>query len=266
MSLTVPVDRVGARSARAGCGPRPCRPRRCRCSSPRRRPPPPRVRERGERRPASPSPSRARARRTRSRDPPRTRGRALPPTSPPAKRQRRSTVFTPGGLRRLARRRRGDRARSRRCSAGRGRPGSCGRSRCRTDALMPAANTVTKTTTARPIISAPAVTAVRPGLRTVFSRASRPVRPRSLSSGQPTDGGERAHEPRAEHRDAEQRGHRPAARPAPAAAFASSVAPNRPAQVIPIPSEDSSSGERREDPARACGSRAARPPAAPPWA
>ena len=54
-----------------------------------------------------------------------------------------------------------------------------------TDALMPAANTVTNTTTASPIISAPAVTAVRPGLRTEFSRASRPVIPRSFSSGQP---------------------------------------------------------------------------------
>ena len=50
---------------------------------------------------------------------------------------------------------------------------------------MPAANTVTNTTTARPIISAAAVVAVRPGLRTVFSRASRPVRPRRRSSGQP---------------------------------------------------------------------------------
>ena len=54
-----------------------------------------------------------------------------------------------------------------------------------TDFVMPAANTVTKTTTARPIISAAAVVAVRPGLRTAFSRASRPVRPRRRSSGQP---------------------------------------------------------------------------------
>jgi hypothetical protein len=42
--------------------------------------------------------------------------------------------------------------------------------------LIPAAKTVTKATTARPIISAAAVTAVRAGLRCVFSRASRPVR------------------------------------------------------------------------------------------
>ena len=54
-----------------------------------------------------------------------------------------------------------------------------------TDSEMPAAKTVTNTTTARPIISEAAVVAVRPGLRTVFSRASRPVRPRTRSSGQP---------------------------------------------------------------------------------
>ena len=39
-------------------------------------------------------------------------------------------------------------------------------------ALSPAANTATKVTSARPIIKAAAVTAVRPGLRIVFSRAS----------------------------------------------------------------------------------------------
>ena len=53
------------------------------------------------------------------------------------------------------------------------------------DLFRPAANTVTKTTSARPIISAAEVTAVRPGLRIAFSRASRPVSPRSRSSGQP---------------------------------------------------------------------------------
>ena len=54
-----------------------------------------------------------------------------------------------------------------------------------TDWLIPAANTVTKTTSARPIISAAAVTAVRPGLRMAFSRASRPVIPRRRSIGLP---------------------------------------------------------------------------------
>ncbi len=53
------------------------------------------------------------------------------------------------------------------------------------DALSPAANTVTNETSASPIISAAAVAAVRDGFRCEFSRASRPVRPRSLSSGAP---------------------------------------------------------------------------------
>ena len=51
--------------------------------------------------------------------------------------------------------------------------------------LIPAAKTVTKATRARPIISAAAVIAVRLGLRCAFSRARRPVRRRSRSSGQP---------------------------------------------------------------------------------
>ena len=51
--------------------------------------------------------------------------------------------------------------------------------------LIPAAKTVTKATTARPIISAAAVTAVRAGLRCVFSRARRPMRRRISSSGRP---------------------------------------------------------------------------------
>ena len=50
----------------------------------------------------------------------------------------------------------------------------------------PPARTVTNVTSARPIISAAAVTAVRLGLRSAFSRASRPATPRSRSSGQPT--------------------------------------------------------------------------------
>ena len=53
------------------------------------------------------------------------------------------------------------------------------------EALIPAAKTVTNTTSASPIISAAAVAAVRAGLRCEFSRASRPVSPRSLSSGAP---------------------------------------------------------------------------------
>jgi hypothetical protein len=98
---------------------------------------------------------------------------------------------------------------------------------------------VTNTTTARPIMSAPAVTAVRPGLRTVFSRASRPVSPRSFSSGHPqidasgrTSRGLNIETPKSV-----------ATAPPPtsaAAVFASSVPPNRPMQVIPIPIANSS--------------------------
>ena len=52
---------------------------------------------------------------------------------------------------------------------------------------MPEANTVTKVTSATPIISAAAVTAVRPGLRVAFSRASRPGMPRRRSIGLPIE-------------------------------------------------------------------------------
>ena len=55
-----------------------------------------------------------------------------------------------------------------------------------TEPLIPAAKIATKVTSARPIIRAAAVDAVRPGLRRAFSRASRPVTPRRRSSGQPT--------------------------------------------------------------------------------
>ena len=54
-----------------------------------------------------------------------------------------------------------------------------------TELFSPAEKTVTKATSARPIISAAAVTAVRLGLRWAFSRASRPSRRRTRSSGQP---------------------------------------------------------------------------------
>ena len=50
----------------------------------------------------------------------------------------------------------------------------------------PAAKTATNETSASPIISAAAVAAVRPGLRTAFSRANRPGTPLSRSSGRPT--------------------------------------------------------------------------------
>ena len=47
------------------------------------------------------------------------------------------------------------------------------------------ANTATKTTMARPIMSAAAVAAVRLGLRPALSRARRPLVGASFSSGQP---------------------------------------------------------------------------------
>ena len=52
--------------------------------------------------------------------------------------------------------------------------------------LAPAAKIDTNVTSATPTISAAAVTAVRPGWRTVFSRAMRPVMPRKRSNGRPT--------------------------------------------------------------------------------
>ena len=51
---------------------------------------------------------------------------------------------------------------------------------------MPCPRTATNVTSASPIMSAAAVTAVRPGLRTAFSRASRPAAPPSRRAGQPT--------------------------------------------------------------------------------
>ena len=52
--------------------------------------------------------------------------------------------------------------------------------------LIPAANTATNETRARPTISAAAVEAVRPGLRTEFSRASVPGTPPKRCIGAPT--------------------------------------------------------------------------------
>ncbi len=54
------------------------------------------------------------------------------------------------------------------------------------DALRPLAKTATKTTTPSPIMSAAEVTAVRPGLRTVFSTASRPEAGARRCIGQPS--------------------------------------------------------------------------------
>ena len=83
--------------------------------------------------------------------------------------------------------------------------------------LSPAAKMVTKETSASPIISAAAVVAVRPGLRTAFSRAIRPETPRSRSSGRPTTEAIGRDQPRAQQGDAEEdeRRRRPRPRPRP---------------------------------------------------
>ena len=52
--------------------------------------------------------------------------------------------------------------------------------------LMPCAKTATKTTTPRPIISAEAVAAVRPGFLTLLSRARRPLTGAIFCRGQPS--------------------------------------------------------------------------------
>ena len=49
-------------------------------------------------------------------------------------------------------------------------------------ALKPSASTATNATSARPTVSAAAVTIVRPGWRIEFSRARRPVIPRHVTS------------------------------------------------------------------------------------
>ena len=54
-------------------------------------------------------------------------------------------------------------------------PASVRSMRSETEARSPFAKIVTKTTSASPIISAAEVTAVRPGWRVEFSRASRPT-------------------------------------------------------------------------------------------
>ena len=59
-------------------------------------------------------------------------------------------------------------------------------------------------TSARPIISAAAVEAVRCGSRCVFSRASFPDAPPTVEPGQPSDLRERAHDLRRDQRDADE--------------------------------------------------------------
>ena len=80
------------------------------------------------------------------------------------------------------------------------------------EARRPLANTVTKTTSASPIISAAEVTAVRPGWRVEFSRASRPTSFVERSIGHGDEARRGADEARRDHRDAEDQDHRAAGR------------------------------------------------------
>ena len=78
---------------------------------------------------------------------------------------------------------------------------------------MPAASTATSVTSARPIISADAVEAVRCGLRRAFSRASDSGDAAELRRGPAERGGERPDEPLREQRDAEEDHQRAEAHP-----------------------------------------------------
>ena len=71
----------------------------------------------------------------------------------------------------------------------------------RFDAFIPFTNVATNATSATPIISAAAVAAVRPGLRTELRRASAPGGAADPPRRQPDDGGERPDELRRDHRD-----------------------------------------------------------------
>ena len=91
-------------------------------------------------------------------------------------------------------------------------PASVRSIRSSTEARSPLANTVTKTTSASPIISAAEVTAVRPGWRVEFSRASRPTSLVERSIGHGDEARGRADEARRDQRDAEDQDHRAAGR------------------------------------------------------
>ena len=81
------------------------------------------------------------------------------------------------------------------------------------DATIPEASVATRVTSARPIISAAAVDAVRCGFRRALSRASTPATPPIRVAGQPRSVRERSHEARGEERDAEEDEQRAEAHP-----------------------------------------------------
>ena len=118
-----------------------------------------------------------------------------------------------------------------------------------TELFSPAAKTVMKVTSARAIISAAAVTAVRPGLRFEFSRASRPVSRAHPLQRPAGEVGERPHQERAEERDGDDHGEPAAAdprRPRPPIA----PPPTSPATTKATPIAASEPGEHQQgDPA-----------------
>ena len=75
---------------------------------------------------------------------------------------------------------------------------------CPTEALSEVAKTVTKVTSASPIISAVAVRAVRCGLRIAFCWPRRPGTPAKRAAGAPQDPRERARDQRREHGEADE--------------------------------------------------------------
>ena len=103
-----------------------------------------------------------------------------------------------------------------------------------TELLSPAAKTVTNTTSASPIIRAAAVVAVRPGFRMAFSRASRPVRPRTRSKGRPVSEA-RGRTRRGENSETPNRISAAPPPSSPAALPESSIPPNSPISIIASP-------------------------------
>ncbi len=98
--------------------------------------------------------------------------------------------------------------------------------------LTDAVSTAVEATSARPTISAAAVTAVRLGLRIAFSRASRPELPRSLHSGAPTP----QESGRATSGPSVVTPRKTASAPPPASARPAPRCPSRPAASEPAPS------------------------------
>ena len=123
-----------------------------------------------------------------------------------------------------------------------------------TELFSPAAKTVTKATSARPIISAAAVTAVRLGLRCAFSRARRPVRRAQPLQRPAGDRRQRRHQAGAEERDARRRSP-PRRRPSGRRRCRRSAPPKRPTSSIASPADAEQDRERQVERPAAPGRR-----------